>query len=41
MPRYTYTFVIGLDDECIWDYSIDSIEEGFKLAVEWLNKLLN
>ena len=39
VPRYTYTFSIheGFENE-VWYYSVDSLEEGFTMAMEWLKK---
>lgn len=37
MPKFTYSFVIDKDDEELWDYSVDSLVEGYEMAIEWLN----
>ena len=39
VPRYTYTFSIheGFENE-VWYYSVDSLEEGYKMALDWLKK---
>lgn len=38
MPEYTFSFVIDKDGEELWDYSVDSLEEGYEMATEWLEK---
>lgn len=38
MPRFTYYFYIDVKDEMIWDYSVDRLEDGFRLALEWLSQ---
>lgn len=38
MPRFTYYFYIDVQEEMIWDYSVDRLEDGFKLALEWLSQ---
>jgi len=36
---YTYTFYITpFDKDYIWNYSVDSLHEGFQLAIDWLNE---
>ncbi|MFJ7953938.1 hypothetical protein ACIQZG_20770 [Lysinibacillus sp. NPDC096418] len=41
MPHFTYSFVIDKDDEELWDYSVDSLEEGYSMAIEWLENNIN
>lgn len=36
MPLYTYTFYVHHEEERIFDYSVDSLEEGFILCLTWL-----
>ncbi|PLS18970.1 hypothetical protein CVD28_00790 [Bacillus sp. M6-12] len=36
MPNFTYSFFIEEMEEEIWDYSVDTLEEGFSMALEWL-----
>lgn len=38
MPKYTYSFYIQEEarKEDIWDYSVDTLEEGFMMALDWL-----
>ena len=38
MPKYSYSFVIDKDDEELWDYSVNSLEEGYSMAIKWLEK---
>lgn len=38
LPNFTYTFVIDEMEEEIWSYSVDSLEEGFTLAINWLQE---
>lgn len=38
MPEYTYSFVIDRKREELWDYSVDTLEEGYEMAIEWLEK---
>ena len=38
MPKYTYSFVVDKDGEEIWDYSVDTLEDGFEMAINWLKK---
>lgn len=30
-------FENGNEDEMIWDYSVDSLDEGYELALSWLD----
>lgn len=41
MPMFTYSFVIDKDEDELWDYSVDSLEEGFSMAIEWLENNCN
>ena len=36
MPNFTYTFYIHEMEEELWLHSVDSLEEGFSLAITWL-----
>lgn len=36
MPNFTYTFYIHEMEEELWLYSVDTLEEGFSLALKWL-----
>ena len=38
MPKYTYTFSIYENREEIWYYSVDSLEQGYEMAIKWLKK---
>lgn len=32
MPKFTYSFFIDEMEEIIWDYSVDTLEEGFSMV---------
>lgn len=36
IPEFTYSFVIDKDENELWGYSVDSLEEGFSMAIKWL-----
>ncbi len=38
MPNFTYTFYICNRDEELWMHSVDGLEEGFLMALEWLEE---
>lgn len=32
MPKFTYSFFIDEMEEMIWDYSVDTLKEGFSMV---------
>ncbi|WP_121616592.1 hypothetical protein [Virgibacillus halodenitrificans] len=38
MLNFTYTFYIFKKEEILWSHSVDSLEDGFLLALDWLKK---
>lgn len=38
MPNFTYTFYIHETEEELWLHSVDTLEEGFTLALKWLQE---
>lgn len=38
MPKFTYTFSIYEWQEEIWYYSVDTLEDGFTMSIDWLKK---
>ena len=43
MPKFTYSFHIHEKEEELWMQSLDTLEEGFNLTLQWLyeNRYVN